>query len=106
VSAAVAVGGGGGGASTGQDSANAPSIADVCRRYETPYLENMTLQGLLQLEASIPHSMLEAKVMRPNLAKSKSASDNRKLAAILGHLGTKCGALARVICPPPCAVIP
>jgi hypothetical protein len=54
----------------------------------------MTLQGLLQLEASIPHSMLEAKVMRPNLAKSKSASDNRKLAAILGHLGTKCGALA------------
>jgi hypothetical protein len=32
--------------------------------------------------------MLEAKVMRPNLAKSKSASDNRKLAAILGHLGT------------------
>jgi hypothetical protein len=26
--------------------------------------------------------------MRPNLAKSKSASDNRKLAAILGHLGS------------------
>jgi hypothetical protein len=47
----------------------------------------LTLQGLLQLEARIPQSMLEAKVLRPNLAKSKSASDNRKLAAILGHLG-------------------
>ena len=82
---------------SGQDGPNASFIDDACRRYETPYLENMTLQGLLQLEASIPHSMLEAKVMRPNLAKSKSASDNRKLAAILGHLGTKCSMLARVI---------
>ena len=61
---------------------------DPSCRYETPYLENLTLQGLLQLEARIPQSMLEAKVLRPNLAKSKSASDNRKLAAILGHLGT------------------
>jgi hypothetical protein len=60
---------------------------DFARRFETPYLENMTLQGLMQLESRIPQSMLEAKVMRPNLAKSKSASDNRKLAAILGHLG-------------------
>jgi hypothetical protein len=39
--------------------------------------------------------MLEAKVMRPNLAKSKSASDNRKLAAILGHLGTNYSMLAQ-----------
>jgi len=76
---------------------------------------NVVVQGLLQLESRIPSSMLEAKVMRctyilthththtpthththtphtltqvmrPNLAKSKSSSDNRKLAAILGHL--------------------
>ncbi len=47
---------------------------------------DVVAQGLLQLEARIPQGMLEAKVMRPNLAKSKSASDNRKLAAILGHL--------------------
>jgi hypothetical protein len=61
----------------------------------------LTLQGLLQLEARIPQSMLEAKVMRPNLAKSKSASDNRKLAAILGHLGAFCIAS----CTRQCAVV-
>ena len=65
------------------------------RKYETPYLENLTLQGLLQLESRIPQSMLEAKVMRPNLAKSKSASDNRKLAAILGHLDNVEASLAK-----------
>jgi hypothetical protein len=58
----------------------------------------LTLQGLLQLEARIPQSMLEAKVLRPNLAKSKSASDNRKLAAILGHLGTAFSTRAPCAC--------
>jgi len=55
-------------------------------KYETPFLQNMTYNEVVELETSLPRSMTTVKIERPRMSKFSSAADARKAREMQGHL--------------------